>query len=171
MQNARTDKLNVVVYLNDGTRRKGVTEAFDPRKSILLVQEIDVAGHVVAIHDVDMPSVRAVFFVRDLALMRTSRLSARDGDPQPVHEPRPGARLVRVSLVWGELVDGYTYDYDPKGRGFNLYPAGPLSRAHNILRIWVSNKAATRVEVRESYGMVPGPEPASEVPAGDAEAS
>lgn len=150
MLRSKTAKLNVVVHLNDGTRRKGTADGFDPRRSTFVVKEIDVGGNVVAIHDLDMYNVHAVFFVRDLAIMRTSRSPAREGEAR-IHEPRPGARLARVTFVWGEVLDGFTYDYDPRGRGFYIYPSGPLNRAHNIVRVFVSNKAAARVEVLATY--------------------
>ena len=50
--------------------------------------------------------------------MRTSRHTYRDA---PVTPPRlaDGQRL-RVTFTWGEVMDGMSYDYDPRAVGFYL---------------------------------------------------
>ncbi|MGH7543637.1 MAG: hypothetical protein ACREK7_06810, partial [Gemmatimonadota bacterium] len=50
-------KHNVVVHLNDGSRRKGVADAFDPSRASFLLKEVDVAGNMVAVHDIDLQNV------------------------------------------------------------------------------------------------------------------
>ncbi len=64
------------MLLSNGTRCKGTTDSFDPKNRTLLVKEIDVEGRLIAVHDLDMQSVHVVFFVHDLALTRTSRLTS-----------------------------------------------------------------------------------------------
>lgn len=139
-------KHNVVVHLNDGSRRKGVADSFDPSRASFLLKEVDVAGNMVAVHDIDFQNVHAAFFVRDLALMRTSRHTYRDA---PVTPPRlsPNGKRLRVTFTWGEVMDGMSYDYDPRTMGFYLYPLGPLNRAYNIEKVFVARKATARVEV------------------------
>jgi hypothetical protein len=141
-----TAKLNLVVRLSDGTRRKGVTNAFEPAKATLHLKEIDVGGNLVEIHDLDMQSVQAAFFVRDLAILRTSRQTNRDS---PVTPPglNPDGKMLRVTFSWGEMMDGMSYDYEPRENHFFLYPMGPLNRAYNIEKVYVTRKATARVEV------------------------
>jgi hypothetical protein len=145
LQSKASAKLNVVVQLNDGTRRKGITDAFNPKKSTLLIKEIDVGGNVVEIHDVDMHNVHAIFFVRDLAIMRTSRHTNRDAPVSPPAAAKNGKR-VRVTFVWGEVMDGVSPDVDKKTPWFFLFPMGPLNRAYNIHQVYISRKAAARIE-------------------------
>lgn len=141
-----TAKLNLVVRLSDGTRRKGVTNAFDPNKATLNLKEIDIGGNLVEIHDLDMQSVQAAFFVRDLAILRTSRQTNRDAPVSPL-SPNPDGKMLRVTFSWGEMIDGMSYDYAPGEVAFFLYPMGPLNRAYNIEKVYVSRKATARVEV------------------------
>ena len=138
-------KHNVVVHLSDGTRRKGVADAFDPARASFLLKEVDLAGNMVAVHDIDLQNVHAAFFVRDLALMRSSRHTYRDA---PVTPPRLAfGKRIRVTFTWGEVMDGMSYDYDPRAVGFYLYPLGPLNRAYNIEKVFVARKATARVEM------------------------
>ena len=145
LQSKTSTKQNVVVQLNDGTRRKGVTDAFNPKKTTLLIKEVDVGGNVVEIHDVDMHSVHAIFFVHDLAIMRTSRHTNRDAPVSPPDVGKNGKR-VRVTFVWGEVMDGVSPDVGAKPPWFFLYPMGPLNRAYNIHQVYISRKAAARIE-------------------------
>lgn len=139
-------KYNLVVRLADGTRRKGIANSFDPDKSILVLKEIDVGGNLVDIHDIDMQNVQAVFFVRDLAILRTSRQTNRDA---PVTPPSldPDGKMLRVTFTWGEMMDGMSYDYEPNQAMFYLHPMGPLNRAYNIEKVYITRKATARVEV------------------------
>ncbi len=139
-------KHNVVVHLNDGSRRKGVADAFDPSRASFLLKEVDVAGNMVAVHDIDLQNVQAAFFVRDLALMRTSRHTYRDAPVTPPRLAADGKRL-RVTFTWGEVMDGMSYDYEPRVMGFFLYPLGPLNRAYNIEKVYIARKATARVEM------------------------
>lgn len=141
-----TAKHHLVVRLSDGTRRKGVTNAFDPVKSTLHLKEIDIGGNLVEIHDIDMQSVQAVFFVRDLAILRTSRQTNRDASGAPP-SLNPDGKMLRVTFSWGEMMDGMSYDYDPNKQSFFLHPMGPLNRAYNIERVYITRKATARVEV------------------------
>lgn len=141
-----TARYSLVVRMSDGTRRKGVTSTFNPEKATLHLKEIDVGGNVVTIHDLDMQSVHAVFFVRDLALLRTSRHTSRDAPFTPPRLKADG-KVLRVTFLWGEIMDGMTYDYSAASKGFYLFPMGPLNRAYNIERVYVTRKATARVEV------------------------
>jgi len=139
------------VLLNNGTRCKGTTDSFDPKNRTLLVKEIDVEGRLIAVHDLDMQSVHVVFFVHDLALMRTSRLTSESAPSVPPKLPQHG-KMLRVMLLSGEVIDGMSYDYEPRAKDFFLFPNGPLNRAYNIEKAYISREAAARVAVLSDTG-------------------
>lgn len=140
----KTTQQNAVVYMNDGTRRKGIVDGFNPNQTTMLVKEIEVSGNVVEIHDIDLRNVHAIFFVRDLALMRTSRHTSREAATRP--PATPSGKRIRVVMVWGEVLDGVSPNYDENARWFYLFPDGMLNRAYNIKSIYITRKATTRVE-------------------------
>jgi hypothetical protein len=134
------------VLLSNGTRCKGIIDSFDPKNRTLLVKEIDVGGSMVAVHDLDMQSVHVVFFVHDLALMRTRRLEDENA-PKVSPKPRQKGKMLRVTFLWGQVIEGMSYDYEPRAKDFFLFPDGPLNRASNIKKAYISRRATTSVEV------------------------
>ena len=134
------------MLLNNGTRCKGITGSFDPKNRTLLVKEIDVGGRLVAIHDLDMRTVHTVFFVHDLALMRTSRQESQSAQRVPPKLPQNGTML-RVTFLSGEVIEGMSDDYQPRAKTFFLFPTGPLNRAYNIKKVYISREATARVAV------------------------
>lgn len=138
---------NLVVLLEDGRRLKGKADFFDPEKPFLLLRRVDMAGKTAGFIDVEMEKALAVFFVRDLALDRTSRRTAAPAAGEAeAPEPAGGASL-RVKLRWGEVLDGLAWDYDETAPWFFLHPTGFLNRADNNERIWLTRKAVAEVEV------------------------
>ena len=93
----REDK--VVLVLDDDTRLKGVVDRFDPTRARLDLREVDLTGHQVQRHDVDMKEVLVAFVVRDLAVWRSQPLSEEDipagEDPAPV-ESGEAVRVTRA---------------------------------------------------------------------------
>ncbi|HKY59769.1 MAG TPA: hypothetical protein VJP59_02055 [Gemmatimonadota bacterium] len=139
--------MNVVVLMNDGRRRKGITDRFQPERPFLLLRQVDVAGNPTGYVDVEMRDIRAAFFVHDLALNRTSRHTMHDAPFQPpLPDPAKGT-MVRVRFTWGEVMDGVIYDYDPDARAFFLHPHGPLNRAYNVERVYVTRDAIRELKV------------------------
>lgn len=140
----------VVAVLSDGTRRKGMIDAFHPSRTRVRMQEVDLGGHMLEIHDLDMHDVLALFFVRDLAIHRTHRLMEKVSPSSPAPHDAGGTK-VRIQFTWGEVLDGVVYEA-PSGRfgAFFLYPLGPLGRAYNILRCYVTRGAVARIEVIDS---------------------
>ena len=57
-------KMNVVVLMKDGRRRKGVADRFRPERPFLLLRQVDVAGRPTGYVDIEMKDVRAAFFVQ-----------------------------------------------------------------------------------------------------------
>jgi small nuclear ribonucleoprotein (snRNP)-like protein len=137
----------LVVLLEDGRRLKGTAEVFDPEKPFLLLRRIDVEGHILGFLDIEMKDVVAAFFVRDLALNRTSRQTANDPQTDAEFPDPSGATTIRLRFSWGEVLDGVVYDYDPAADWFFLFPVGMLNRASNNQRVFVTKKALAATEV------------------------
>jgi hypothetical protein len=139
--------MNVVVLMKDGRRRKGITDRFHPERPFLLLRQVDMAGNPTGYVDVEMQDIRAAFFVHDLALNRTSRHTMHDAPFQPpLPDPAKGT-MVRVRFVWGEVMDGVVYDYEPDARAYFLHPHGPLNRAYNVERVYVTREAMRELKV------------------------
>lgn len=141
----------VVVVLGDGSRRKGIIDGFHPTRVRLRMQEVDLGGNMLEIHDLDMHDILAIFFVRDLAVHRTHRFVNR-ASPSPERPDSAGLRL-RIKFVWGEVFEGVLYD-QPQGRwgGLTVYPVSAVGRAYNILRAYVTRAAIVRIDVIEARG-------------------
>ncbi len=140
-------KHKLVVLLEDGRRLKGTADVFDPEKPFLLLRRVDVEGHVLGFLDIEMEDVVAAFFVRDLALNRTSRQTANDLQTEADLPDHSGGTTIRLRFSWGEVLDGVVYDYDPAANWFFLFPVGVLNRAANNERIFVTKKALAATEV------------------------
>lgn len=139
--------MNVVVLMKDGRRRKGITDRFEPVRPFLLLRQVDVAGNPTGYVDVEMRDVRAAFFVHDLALNRTSRHTMHDAPFQPpIPDPSKGT-MVRVRFVWGEIMDGVIYDYKADDEAYFLHPHGPLNRAYNVERVYMTRDAMRELKV------------------------
>jgi hypothetical protein len=98
---------------------------------------------MVEIHDLDMYEVHAIFFVRELGLMR----SHRRGDPEDA--PRPDGPVVQVQFVWGEMMEG-VMDGPLRARaGFFLKPT---LRTGNLASVYVSRQAVVRIQAAARAG-------------------
>ena len=145
-QASREDK--VVLVLDDDTRLKGIVDRFDPGRSRLDLREVDITGHQVERHDVDMQEVLVAFVVRDLAVWRSKPLS--EEDLPPVGEEASPSTIsgdpVRVTLRWGETMEGVIPDHDPRRPWFWFYPFAESSRAGNVERVYITRRGVGRME-------------------------
>ncbi|MGH7564865.1 MAG: DUF6982 domain-containing protein [Gemmatimonadota bacterium] len=123
--------------MGNGTRYAGLVSNFHPGGATLRLKEIDRGGSMVEIHDLDMYEVHAIFFVRELGLMR----SHRKGDPQ--HEVVPRGTVVRIQFEWGEVMEGVIDGPIGRRPGFFLKPT---IRTGNLVAIYVSRQAVARME-------------------------
>ena len=139
--------MRLVVLMKDGRRKKGLSDRFDPERPFLLLRQIDVTGKPTGFVDVEMKEVRAAFFVHDLALDRTSRHTMHDAPFQPALPDPANGTMVRVRFVWGEIMDGVIYDYEPDARWFFLHPHGPLNRAYNVEKVYLTRDAIREIKV------------------------
>ena len=122
--------------MGDGRRFAGLASNFHPGGASLRLREVDRGGSMVEIHDLDMYEVHAIFFVRELGLMR----SHRRADPE--ERSRPEGPVVQVQFVWGEMMEG-VMDGPLKTRaGFFLKP---IARTGNLLSVYVSRQAVVRI--------------------------
>jgi hypothetical protein len=117
----------VVAYL-DGRRSRGCVFDFSPLKDTFrLVVQSDLrqqSGSEVALND-----LKAVFFVKDFRGDRKYKESKK-------FEEGKAGRRIEVTFSDGEKVVGTTQAYNPKSKGFFVFPADPKS---NSLRIFVVN--------------------------------
>jgi len=117
----------VIAYL-DGRRLRGCVFDFSPLKDIVrLVPEgssPQQKGSEVAIKE-----LKAIFFVKDF------RGDSKYNESKKVEDGKPG-RKIEVTFSDGEKVVGTTQAYNPKTKGFFLFPADAKS---NSLRIFVVN--------------------------------
>jgi hypothetical protein len=44
-------------------------------------------------------------------------------------------------------MDGVVYDYEPDARAYFLHPHGPLNRAYNVERVYVTREAMRELKV------------------------
>ncbi|MFN2384040.1 MAG: hypothetical protein ABR559_07225, partial [Gemmatimonadota bacterium] len=92
----------VVLVLDDDTRLKGVVDRFDPGRARIDLREVDLTGHQVERHDVDMKEVLVAFLVRDLAVWRSKPLTEELPPAEGPSPPMDSGDAVRVTLRWGE---------------------------------------------------------------------
>lgn len=137
-------RIPAVVRMGDGTRYAGLISNFHPGGATLRLKEIDRGGSMVEIHDLDMYEVHAIFFVRELGLMRSHRKS----DPQEA--TMPAGSQVRVLFEWGEAMEGVIDGPIGRRSGFFLKPT---VRTGNLIAVYVSRQAIARIEALRMTAM------------------
>jgi hypothetical protein len=117
----------VVAYL-DGRRSQGCVYDFSPLKETFrLVSESGLLQQKGS--EVELRDLKAVFFVKDFGG------NSKYKESKKVEEGKPG-RKIEVTFSDGEKVVGTTQAYNPKSKGFFVFPADAKS---NSLRIFVVN--------------------------------
>ncbi len=118
----------VVVAFLDGRRLRGRVYDFSPLRDVFrLVGENDPPQQKAV--EVDMKQLKALFFVKDFKGDSRYKESKKVGDDKP-------GKKVEVTFFDGEKIVGTTQGYDPRQKGFFVYPADAKS---NSLRIFVVN--------------------------------
>jgi hypothetical protein len=142
----REDK--VVLVLDDDSRLKGIVDRFDPERARIDLREVDLTGHQVERHDVDMKEILVAFIVRDLAVWRSKPLTAEDLPPTPegAAPAMESGDAVRVTLRWGETMEGVIPDHDPRRPWFWFYPFVDSSRSGNVERVYITRRGVGRME-------------------------
>lgn len=135
----------MVVLRNDGSRLRGFSHDFVAGKPGFHLQEVHPAGGVTETHALNLQDVHAVFFVRDFGFERKNRYTAENAPRNLTHPPTTGAKRLRVTFVWGEVLEGLSYGYDPSRNGFFLFPTDPPERVYNLERAFVTRDAIQKV--------------------------
>jgi hypothetical protein len=126
---AHTQLNRAVIAFLDGPRQRGFIYDFSAMKeSFRLSPENDPLQQRGA--EIKVKDLKAVFFVKDFA-----------GNPEYVESPACGTSTrglkMEISFADGERLHGCTDAYNPKKRGFFLFPTDGQS---NNLRIFVVNQ-------------------------------
>lgn len=139
-----------VLVLSDHTRVNGEVDRFDPGANLVLLRELDGNGKVSRIRDIDSQSILAIFFVRDLAVWRSYRLSRN----QPITaDPNERSGLqVRLETVWGERLEGRIVALDSDRQWLRFYPSRS-ERSPNIRYVVLSRRAIREILHRESASL------------------
>ena len=126
----------VVAYLDDRRLHGCVYDFSQLKDTFRLVPEGDVSQQKGA--EVALKDLKAVFFVKDF------RGNSKYKESQKIGEGKPG-RKIEVTFSDGEKIVGTTQAYNPKSKGFFVYPADAKS---NSLRIFVVNWNVRDVKFR-----------------------
>jgi hypothetical protein len=125
----------VVAHYQDGTVLKGLTNDFFPAKDLFhLTPDDDAAGGGPV--EVMIPSLKAVFFVRDL------KGSPDHQESKTFDQPMAG-RKIRVLFKDGEELVGTTNGYQPGRPGFFLFPADGASNNERCFVVSAATKEIT----------------------------
>jgi hypothetical protein len=130
------ESLRVVVRFADGRTLKGTTQDFRPASASFHLIRADG----LAVVEVRVPELKAVFFVRDLSG------SHRRAKPRGfLAAPAETSKGKKVAVLFrdGELICGYSLSFSPDRAGFFMVPADEQG---NNLRIYVVTAAAAEVK-------------------------
>lgn len=137
----------MVILREDGDRLRGFSHDFYPGKPRFHFHEMAASGDIVETRELDLEEIHAIFFVRDFGFDRDRRYTADDAPAFPDSPPPAGARRLRVTCVWGEVMEGVTYEYEPGRAGFFLFPTAPEDRVHNLERAFLTAGAIAAVDL------------------------
>ena len=137
----------MVVLTTEGNRIRGFSHDFVPGKPAFHFQEVDDSGNVATTHVLDLDHVHAVFFVRDFGFARENRYTAETAPRELLDPPTAGSKKLKVTCVWGEVIEGLSYGYDPNRDGFFLFPTAPEERVYNLERAFFTRHAVAGVDL------------------------
>ncbi len=137
----------MVVRLADGTLAKGFSYDFVPGKIAFHLQVVDADGSLGDIRTFRIEEIHAIFYVRDFAFDRSRRYKPEEAPYEPSEPPTAGSRRLRVTCVWGEVLEGLCYGYDPHRPGFFLFPVEPVERTYNLERAFFTRQAVAEVDL------------------------
>ncbi len=114
----------VVAHTLDGRVHKGITGDFSPEGEFFHLLPAEGGGIP---QRLDTSQLKALFFVRDF-------LGNRDYDPPTGFGPAqsPGRRCV-VTFSDGEVIFGFTPDFDEAKQSFTLVPSDPEDNNEKLI--------------------------------------
>jgi len=136
----------MVIRLSDGTLAKGFSHDFVPGKEALHLQTVQPDGSLGELRILHLQDIHAIFYVRDFGFGRSRRYTPEDAPWDPPAPPEAGARRLRVTCVWGEVLEGLCYGYDDERPGFFLFVVEPVERTFNLERAFFTRHAVSGVE-------------------------
>lgn len=140
-----TGVIRAVFALDEGTRVKGLVEGFDPvHMRRVSVREVDAQDKLIQIHDIEVLSILAAFFVKDLHRESSPKPSERGAKRVVPVRPLRGRR-VTLAMVWGERMRGELRAYDPHGLWYEFFTIDP-KRVPNQKRALISRRAIARAQ-------------------------
>jgi len=113
-------KNKLVVKFKDGEIKKGWSTDFKPNADTFHLHSIE--GDNNKILEVELSSLKAVFFVKDFAGDKNYK-KVRTFKGQPIGTP--SERRIIVIFRDGENFYGTTHSYNPERKGFFAYPIDP----------------------------------------------
>ena len=125
----------VVVACRDGRRLKGYVSNFSAVRDHFRLFPSETSPHEAGT-DVEVKTLKAIFFVKDLEGNREHH------DTYDVKAPGHG-RKIEVTFPDGERILGTTEAYNPQKLGFFLFPLDPKA---NNTRVFVVNSDVQQVE-------------------------
>jgi len=129
-----TKENRVIIRSVDGTLLRGTTLDFFPTKDRFHVT--DPQGGV---HEVELQSLKAVFFVKDLAG------SVDYAEKKGFFNRNVQGKKIMVEFYDGELLFGHTLSYTTRGHGFFVFPGDPDC---NNTKVFVIHSATKRVKIQ-----------------------
>jgi len=135
-----TQRNRVVVRFGDGRILKGYTHDFLPEKELFHLIE-DTASGAGGIHEIKVPDLKAVFFVKVFSGSKdyNEKKSFKEIDAATLHGIK-----IKVTFKDGEVLCGLSLGYNKTKKGFFIIPIDPLS---NNDRIYVIASSTTNVAV------------------------
>jgi hypothetical protein len=129
--------VKVVVHFIDDILAKGYVKEFNAKRTSFQLYEDFPWSTLDQPVLLDMKEIKAVFFVKTLAGNKgyVERKEFIDGD-------RILGRKVEVTFIDGEIIRGYTLDYDSLLPGYFLIPVDPNS---NNIQIFVVSNAVMKI--------------------------
>jgi uncharacterized protein DUF6982 len=137
----------MVIRLTDGSLAKGFSHDFVPGKDVFHLQTVHADGGLGELQAIRLEEVHAIFYVRDFAFGRTKRYTPENAPWEPPAPPTAGARRLKVTCVWGEVLEGLCYGYDDDRPGFFLFVIEPVERTFNLERAFFTRQAVSGIDL------------------------
>ncbi len=126
------EPLKIVVRYQDGKIIKGVTSNFNQNRPIFHIKSNDQDAAAKPI-EINIQDLKAIFFVKDF-----DGNSSYEERNEFIEGERPQGRKIEVRFNDGEVIVGSTVGFDPKRKGFFVFP---VDNQCNNMRIFIISEA------------------------------
>lgn len=128
----------VVARYADGKVLKGYAYDFAPERPRFCLVPVEGPGGEGT--EVEVKNLKAVFFVRSFAGNRGYHECKDLDQPRP-----PATRKVVVEFEDGEILVGYTREFDPRRPGFLFTPLDPQSNNLRVFAVFAATSSVSRL--------------------------